>query len=313
MDGRNPSDLADSAGPETAGEESQLAVTQRVGNYLLASLDRACRELGIDYFIYAGTLLGAVRSGGWIPWDDDVDVVMFRGDYERFRLAASDVLPNDVAFSDMRTSAAHIRAIARLAHLGSTRFRPMRELSELPPDWQHICLDIFILDRAPAGSVLHRAWRGAIRTTEKLIVARATSVRAALSHRDSPLLKRMIEAAGVVAARLAPSRAWRRLHLRVCTFWSAQSWDVYSGTNHFKARFRQIRLSRSDFLPTRDLTFAGMSVKAPAAAERILALQYGSSFMTPPPESERVPLHVTDEVRIELEGRTWTFGLQHGE
>lgn len=52
--------------------------------YILQNVDLCCRELGINYFLEFGTLLGTVRHKGFIPWDDDVDIGMNRKNYDRF-------------------------------------------------------------------------------------------------------------------------------------------------------------------------------------------------------------------------------------
>ena len=71
---------------ETLGFESypELLRIQETELEILIKFDEVCRESGLEYFLDAGTLLGAVRHGGFIPWDDDIDVGMPRRDYDKF-------------------------------------------------------------------------------------------------------------------------------------------------------------------------------------------------------------------------------------
>lgn len=71
---------------------------QRTLCLILQEFDRVCRTLNIPYTFFSGTLLGAVRHHGFIPWDDDVDVMMLREDYDRFLREAEAVLDKERFF-----------------------------------------------------------------------------------------------------------------------------------------------------------------------------------------------------------------------
>lgn len=61
-----------------------LRKIQRAKTNVLFAFDRFCKEKGLRYWLHAGSHLGAVRHGGFIPWDDDIDVAMMREDFDRF-------------------------------------------------------------------------------------------------------------------------------------------------------------------------------------------------------------------------------------
>ena len=66
------------------------------GLAILSEVDTICKKHGIPYYAGFGTLLGAVREGNFIAWDDDIDLLMFRDDYERFREFAKEELPEEL-------------------------------------------------------------------------------------------------------------------------------------------------------------------------------------------------------------------------
>ncbi|MBO6241734.1 MAG: LicD family protein [Butyrivibrio sp.] len=74
---------------------------------VLAEIDCICTSHNITYYADWGTLLGAVRHGGFIPWDDDLDICMKRDDYTKFREVADSELPSEYVIHDYERQENH--------------------------------------------------------------------------------------------------------------------------------------------------------------------------------------------------------------
>ncbi len=115
---------------------------------LLAEMDRVCGKHGISYYAGFGTLLGAVRHQGFIPWDDDIDLVMMRPDYERLKEVAREFRPPfflQSAYTEHST--ASFFTIVKLRYDGT-----MALDTPDPQIHQGIFLDIWPLDAVDDGS-----------------------------------------------------------------------------------------------------------------------------------------------------------------
>ncbi|SEM55903.1 lipopolysaccharide cholinephosphotransferase [Prevotella sp. ne3005] len=95
---------------------------------LLKEFDRVCRLHNISYVITDGTMLGAVRHHGFIPWDDDADICMLREDYERFKKEAMKDLNPDICFFQDNTTDPYYRwGYAKLRRSGTQHIRVGQE------------------------------------------------------------------------------------------------------------------------------------------------------------------------------------------
>lgn len=81
---------------------------------VLNEIDRICRKYNIQYFAEWGTLLGTIRHGGFIPWDDDMDIGMKREDYERFLKVAPKELPESYEILNYRNQREYWDVMARV-------------------------------------------------------------------------------------------------------------------------------------------------------------------------------------------------------
>lgn len=127
--------------------EEELHAVQRIEVEMLEEVDRICKKCGIHYSIIGGTLLGAVRHKGYIPWDDDADVALLRSEYEKFVEACKTELDHDrFYFQDMKNTKGYRWGYGKLRRKG-TEF--VRLGQEFMPYEQGIFIDLFPLDNVP--------------------------------------------------------------------------------------------------------------------------------------------------------------------
>lgn len=127
--------------------KDELKKIQMIQLEMLVEVDRICKKCGIKYNIIAGTLLGAVRHGGYIPWDDDADVAFLRPEYEKFREACKTELDTTrFYFQDHRNTDGYRWGYGKIRRK-NTIF--LRENQEMMPYEQGIFIDIFPLDTVP--------------------------------------------------------------------------------------------------------------------------------------------------------------------
>lgn len=125
----------------------QLRLLQLTGIEMLIEVDRICRKHGINYSMAGGTLIGAVRNKGFIPWDDDVDVMMTKAQYEKFFEACKTDLDTDrFFFQDYRTDEGYRWGFGKLRRLGTEYIKAGYENATYTTG---VCIDIFPYEYVP--------------------------------------------------------------------------------------------------------------------------------------------------------------------
>ena len=256
---------------------------QRAELSLLLEADRICRKYGIHYNIIAGTMLGAVRHGGFIPWDDDADIAMLRGEYERFREACrTELVGSRFCFQDHTVTPGYRWGYGKL-RLRETLF--LREHQAHMPYVQGIFIDVFPLDAVPesrAGRALENARCFIVR---KLLWARVGRYAAKSAFRRAvfALMDRVPEAWTLRRLDAAIRRAGRRRSgwVRILTFPTPN---------------RQYGYRASWYEGETPVRFEGRLFPGVADPDAYLRFKYGEYRQLPPPSERKT--HPVTAVRL---------------
>ncbi len=264
-------------------DDETLRKLQLTELHILKDIDRVCRKLNITYFLDSGSVLGALRHGGFIPWDDDIDLGMPRADYDRFVREAPALLGDAYVVSTPETNP-HQAALFGKVWLAGTRFAT-NETIEAGFD-QGIFVDILPYDalvadptRAAKQRKACRMWQsvsylahaksivvphgGALGTAEKA-ACRAAHLVAAHAFRHDSIVARFTEAATLAQREGDPSD-----ELVVMAYANIAPYAV------------------DMMLPPSKVVFEGCEFPAPARPEAYLEALYGDWETLPPVEKRR--------------------------
>ena len=134
-------------GQFSANDINTTEFLQKCELEILREFVRICDKHKLNYFIAAGTLLGSVRHGGFIPWDDDVDIGMYRGDYESFIQIAEYELNYPYKIHTFTNCHNHHYLFA---HMIDERYT-VRRLGSMDERIENVWIDIFPYDGLPKG------------------------------------------------------------------------------------------------------------------------------------------------------------------
>ncbi|MCQ2203694.1 MAG: LicD family protein [Bacteroidales bacterium] len=264
-------------------KELSCSEIQNVSLRVLAEFDSFCKMKGLRYSLGYGTLIGAIRHKGFIPWDDDVDVMMPRPDYEIFCREYES--KGDYILYSPRLRNSYI-AYSRLCDNKDTIVR-----TELP--WHSgvdtgVWIDIFPIDGAPDDTnEMHKVFSVAKDLYRKQFFERC-AYRQRYIDRPWGLLKylknRFINHVGVknIIDCALDYEAY-------CSRIKYGTTDHLTGISCLNAQV-ELHYNLSDFREFLPVEFEGKEFLSVSGYDNVLRCQYGD-YMKLPPEEKRVPCH----------------------
>lgn len=247
---------------------------------MLSELDRVCRKNGIHYTICNGTLLGAVRHKGYIPWDDDADTMMLREDYEKFKLCADQLNPKICYFQDHTTDPGYRWGYGKLRRTGTSYVRAGQEHLKGKTG---VFIDIFPMDDIAQNSVSCWIQRLLSFCARKITFSEVAKLQESGAKKMLYSLLSYIpldcvfSVMGIYAKRSHNSSSNRVTALFMPIH---KHIDPYSGISAFGRPKKWLK-------ETTAYEFEHLSLLGPTDFDECLRWQYGSNYMTPPPENER--------------------------
>jgi len=153
-------------------EENQLKNCQQIELEILKDFRQICESLDLKYYLTAGTLLGAIRHKGFIPWDDDIDVAMPREDYDKFASIGAKKLGDDYFYQSYITESNFPYYFAKIRKTGTRIEEPILRSIRMN---QGVYIDIFPLDQCPDNDKAARMFFRIIELLDSIVLGKVAS------------------------------------------------------------------------------------------------------------------------------------------
>ena len=240
-------------------------------------IDALCRENGIEYYIMGGTALGAVRHGGFIPWDDDLDIFMTPDQYGKFKAVfEADNSPMFV-LQEWRTTPQYLE-YAKVRMNGTTF---IEEAFQDRKDMHHgIYVDIMILHKVPENKGIQKL----VYYESKFVTLYALFQRNWKPKTKSQAL--VLKCLKFLPCKWMAKIAYRRIY-------RYDDWQDYYKYCYWitPAKFRSGLFDRSFFEKPVDIPFEDTKLLGSEKINEYLAYRYGDYMKLPSEEARKAAVH----------------------
>lgn len=251
----------------------ELRKMQLIQLKILEEFDRVCRKNNIKYIMDAGTLLGAVRYKGFIPWDDDIDVRMLRSEYDKFCKIAGNELSENVFFQNYQNDPKYPWIYSKIRMKGTRAVRLEQEKMGMKDG---VFIDIFPCDGVPSDLSKLKKHSKKAKLYRKILYARLAR------HSKQKFYQRWFwSLICIIPKKCVYTRVellGKKYNEINCNKVGCLGWHAPKDVNGFKKEF---------FTNLTELEFEGKMFLAPKDWDGFLRYSFGDNYMTPPPKDKQ--------------------------
>ena len=251
---------------------------------MLEAFRQYCDENGLLFYLCGGCCIGAVREGGFLPWDDDADVFMPREDYERLASLWQDTERYALLHTDGQHN--YGNAFATLVDTSTTCIREQTKEIDMP---HGIAIDIFPLDGCPKG------FRRLMQKKDALLHLLFLTQVVPVNHGKLVTLGAKL-LLGLVRSEERRRRIWQKAEKRMSRY-AIRDCDAITelcaGPYYMNKVYPKEAFASAVLLP-----FEGTQMPVPVGYDAYLTEAFGD-YMTPPPADQQMPEH--DIVFLDLD------------
>lgn len=277
--------------------QEHLNDTQKYILHVLQEVVRVLDELQVPYYMQGGTMLGAIRHKGFIPWDDDVDLGIPRAEYDRLLKQVSARLPEHLELRTYDDETDHHYYFARIV---DTRYQ-IRRMGSLEHRLENIWVDLFPLDGMPNGA-LARQWHKLRLLVTRLKYHLSCFEKVNIKRPGRPLVERII----IKIAMVTRVGKWfntrkqlDKLDYLLKKYPPERSDYLVNFTGQTSYRFNEM-FKKEVYGQRTEYPFEEFRLVGPEKYDAYLRSLYGD-YMTPPKECDR-NAHVSELVPIQEGG-----------
>ncbi len=251
---------------------------------MLKDFAELCEKHNIDYFGCGGTCIGAVRHGGFIPWDDDIDIAFTRAEFDKFIQIAKKEFAGKYNILNTETDPRYPLMTTRLIKVG-TKFQ--EECFKNSKCEFGIFLDLYCFENIPDDERLMKKQAFWAWFWGKLLVMSAVSHPTVYETGIKKAIISVIAFIGYYCLKLVPNakKLFYKKAKKAATKYNNQETERIAWL--FDPQRYTSMILKKDVLPTKKMPYSGLEIRFPGKIESYLGKRYGPDYMTPPPEDKR--------------------------